>query len=506
MSSTKPFKLKPVQLRDAFIADLAKCWQKAQSLHAKDTPYAFVLFGLEGTPHFEPHVLTEEGLETAAKRYIENGYCETLAEGQKELRFSIEDSPYAAELEGELPTVNALLKPVEHILDETLGYALLAKAAMDAFVTLDKQGVFGIGKQREKLLLMIDTSFAQKDWTLPSVKRLNSWKAAKEYEEQTKIQGVYASCDTLTFSPDGRSLFFAGHRETKPGKEKSECEIVACDLKGLQLKRRWRHAFPRLNGFRDITCDQDGSSVLAIANHSVRGADKTMLMRFVSKGGCQIGNHILDGSAQCLAFSGDGCQIVVATGNEVLRFLDQQFVELRTVKIKSYPSDILPLRNGEVLVGCEKGILRANARSETTTTPFKKGVFRLSADKAEKFVLLSRWFDLFASDREKKLEFGFQVYALPKMKALRNIQIPGKQLVRAAISPNGKLIACEAHGIGKRTEDIVVFETKTFREIARRKSDSVSDLKFSPDSRLLAFTKEGYTTSEPIVVWRVPRK
>jgi hypothetical protein len=506
MSLTKPFKLKPVQLRDAFIADLAQCWQKARSLHPKDTSYAFVLFGLEGTPHFEPHVLTEEGLENAAKRYIENGYYETLAEAKKELRFSIEDSPYAAELEGDLPTVNALLKPVEHILDETPGYALLAKAAIDAFVTLNQQGVFGIGKQREKLLLMIDTSFAERDWTLPSIKRLNSRTAAKEYEEQTKILGVYASCDTLTFSPDGRRLFFAGHRESDPGKEKSECEIVACDLKGLQLKRRWRHAFPRLNGFRDITCDREGSSVLAIANHSVRGADKTLLMRFASKGGRQIGNHTLDGSAQSLAVSGDDCQIVVATGNKILRFLDQQFVELRAVKIKSYPSDILPLRNGEVLVGCEKGIVRANAHSETTTTPFKKGVFRLSTDKAEKFVLLSRWFDLFGSERERNSEFGFQVFTLPKMKHVRTIQLPGKQLVRATMSPNGELIACEAHGIGKRIAEIIVFETKTFSEIARRKSDPVSDLKFSPDGRLLAFTKGGYTTSEPIVLWRVPQK
>jgi hypothetical protein len=98
MAAKKPGTIKPAELREAFKVDLANCWRHFQSLHPKETPYAYVLFGLEGTPHLYPHVLTEEGLEKAAKRYIENGHYEEISEARKALRYSIEDSPYAGEL------------------------------------------------------------------------------------------------------------------------------------------------------------------------------------------------------------------------------------------------------------------------------------------------------------------------------------------------------------------------------------------------------------------------
>jgi hypothetical protein len=68
MAAKTPPPPKPAQLRDAFKQDLASCWQKARTLHPKDTPYAFVLHGLEGTPHLYAEVLTEEGLTQVAKK------------------------------------------------------------------------------------------------------------------------------------------------------------------------------------------------------------------------------------------------------------------------------------------------------------------------------------------------------------------------------------------------------------------------------------------------------
>jgi WD40 repeat protein len=503
MPATKPSKLKPVQLRQAFITDLVSCWQYARSLHPKETPYAYVLFGLEGSPQLYPHVLTEQGLQQAAKRYVANGHYEKVEEARKELRYSIEDSPHATELEGKLPTVDAMVEPVAHTLNETQGYALLAKAAMEAFAVLDKQGTFGSGKQRDGLLLMIDTSFAEKDWSLPSVSRLNPSTAVKRYEMQTKVEGVYASCDALTFSPDGKSLFFAGRREIDPRKEKSVYEVVGCEVVGLQLKRRWNRSFPGLNGFRAIATSGDGASVCAIANQ-FRGGEKTALFKFDCRNGKQIQTHMLRGAAQSLAFTPDSQHITVATA-EALYLLDQDFRELQTVKLKSYPFDVLPLKTGEILVGCEKGLMRVDMHFKAAIMRSKE-IFRLSADKSNRIALISRGYVILGSDRERNSEFGFQVYALPKLKLLKTITIPERQVARATISPNGNTIACEANGIGKRTTDIVVFETKHFREVARRKSNSVSDLKFSPDGQLLAFTKTGHTTSEPIVLWRIPRK
>src|SRR6185503_4846718 len=119
MPTSPSAKIKPAQLRDAFITDLAACWCHARSLHPKETPYAFALHGLEGTPHLYPYVLTEESLTRVAQRYVSNGYYEKVEEARHQLRFSLEDSPYTAELEDKLPSVNALMEPIEHNLDET---------------------------------------------------------------------------------------------------------------------------------------------------------------------------------------------------------------------------------------------------------------------------------------------------------------------------------------------------------------------------------------------------
>src|SRR5688572_30780351 len=197
MAANKSLKIKPAELREAFQTDLAACWQCARSLHPSETPYTFALHGLEGTPHLYPYVLTEEGLTQVARRYVAEGYHETVEEARKELRYSMEDSPYSTELEDQLPNVNALVEPIEDTLDETEGYALLARAAMEAFASLDEQGIFGKGKQREKLLLLIDTSLAEKDWSFPSVKRLNSRKAATRYENETNVEGDYVGPHSL---------------------------------------------------------------------------------------------------------------------------------------------------------------------------------------------------------------------------------------------------------------------------------------------------------------------
>ena len=200
MPSKRP---KPSELREAFKTDLAACWRQARSLHPKDTPYAFALHGLEGTPHLYPCVLTEEGLTEVAKRYVTQGHYETLVEARKELRYSMEDSPHHTELDDHFATVDALIEPVEDTLDETEGYALLAKAAMDAFAALDKQGLFGKGRQREKLLLMIDTSFAEKDWTLPSVKKLNHASLLNATKMRRRSRAISTARHTFIFPQTG---------------------------------------------------------------------------------------------------------------------------------------------------------------------------------------------------------------------------------------------------------------------------------------------------------------
>src|SRR4051812_21521556 len=201
--------VKPAQLRAAFRNDLAAAWNRFKELHPKHTPYAFVLYGVEGTPQLSPHVLTEESLTEKAPQYVADGSYDTLKEAREGIRYSVADSPLFSDLEKCFANVDALMKPHEDKLDENTGYALLAKAAMDAFEALDKQGVFGTGKKREQLLLMIITEDVEKDWSNVSAKRLNSRAAYRRFEAATRIEGNFASSDALVVSRDGRSLYSA---------------------------------------------------------------------------------------------------------------------------------------------------------------------------------------------------------------------------------------------------------------------------------------------------------
>src|SRR5581483_11721737 len=134
MSSNNPLIPALPGLCEAFKADLAVCWQYANELHPNDKPYAFVLYGVESSARFTPHVLTEEGLTEVARRYLEKGHYETLDECREVVRYSVSDSPRFAELGNKLVSVNALTQPHAKFFqdEETAGYKLLAEAAMEA--------------------------------------------------------------------------------------------------------------------------------------------------------------------------------------------------------------------------------------------------------------------------------------------------------------------------------------------------------------------------------------
>ncbi len=504
MPAKKLPKIKPAQLRDAFKIDLTACWRHALALHPDHTPYAFVLNGVEDTPHLYPHVLTEESLTQVARRYLGNGFYETLEEARKGLRYSVADSPHVAELEAKLTTVDGLVEPHEHLFDETTGYALLAKTAMDAFEQLDKEGIFGKGKQREQLLLMIITDECEKNWTVPSVKRLNSSTAFRRYEAETKIEGIYASCDTLAVLPDGRSLYFAGSREINPKSETSISEFVACDVVGSRLKRRWSFSLPHFgNSWRGVAFTHDGTILTLRGKYSTDKCE-AIIARFGPDSKTVLQEARVQGEPACFGLSHDGSRVAVAMNDKTLQFFNENLFVLQTVQLNSTPMKIGFLKSGELLVLTDDGLLLIDRDFSIKPTIYHDRAISVSIDANENLLAVSRWFSIFCSDKENNAEFGFQILGLPEMKLVRSFQIPGHQLVRATLSPDGRLVAFEAHEIGKYRRFIVVCESASGREIARRKSDFVHDLAFFSDCKTIAVTANGHTKYEPVVLWDIP--
>src|SRR4029453_17096510 len=75
------------QLVDAFIGDLAAVWAYARHQHPKETPYAFVLYGVEAPTQLGAYVLTNEGLSRSAQEYVDQGEHQTIDEAREALRW-----------------------------------------------------------------------------------------------------------------------------------------------------------------------------------------------------------------------------------------------------------------------------------------------------------------------------------------------------------------------------------------------------------------------------------
>jgi hypothetical protein len=92
----------------------------------------------------------------------------------------------------------------------------------------------------------------------------------------------------------------------------------------------------------------------------------------------------------------------------------------------------------------------------------------------------------------------------PEMKVKRSFLIPGHELTWATLSQDGKYVACQARECGKYPQFVVVYDTKSGREIARRKLDSVREMAFVPGRNVLALSTSSFTQGEPIILWPLP--
>ncbi len=511
MPTLHPPKLKPAQIRDAFKQDLSDAWAYSRTKHPDHTPYAFVLYGIEGgpIPHLGPHVLTEESLTLVAKRHLEQGHEETLDDARKALRYSIPDSPHFAELDDRVPSVDALMETHVETIDEDVGYVLLAKAAMQALADLDAQGLFGEGMDRERLLLTIITD-CEKDWTTLSAKRLNPKATYKRFHESTKTDGPYASCDALTVSLDGYSLYSAGSREDPLCKgsscsDRSHREIVAYDLRENHLVQRWAFSFP---GFGDsgraVACTPDDSKVLVLRCRYRDCECPTLLMYFDCNKDEPIQQQRLQGAPTSFALSCDGSRIAVATLDDRLHLLDANLNLLDSINLKARAHSVRFLKSSILLLATDNGVISLDPVANATTVTAPSPARHFATDDAEQLLAVSQWFALSGPERDHPVEFGVQLHRLPSFELVRSVLIPGHRAVKATLSHDGRLLAFEADEIGKHRKFIAVFDTESGREVARRRSVITHDFVFLRDNRTLAIGGPAFTKFAPIILWPIP--
>ena len=499
-------KLKAAELKKAYVDDLAAAWAFSRSKHRGDTPYAFVLWGVEDPIRLYTVVLTEESLNRVAQRYMKEGYHETLDEARRALRWSIADSPLEQELNQKIPKVDALVSPHASVLLSGGTYVALANAAMAALKELDSQGVFGKSNERERLVLAIITGDTEEDWSLKSVRRLNSESVLKRFRDETtsRLEGAPARCEALAVSRDGRSLYGAISRSGgfDEAEARSVSQIVACDVSGSRLWRRWVFSFPAFQLLRGaVACAANDAFVLALGAKS-SGNDDTVLVRLPRNSNVPVQQLDID-SAGTFALSANDGRVVVNAG-KTLQLFDAALRLVHSRDLDLTIHKMLFLRSGDLLVATTRELLRLDPTGDAVPASAPIPSFRLSTDDAEKLVAVSRL--------ELDAESGVHLLHLPTLDPFRVITLPGHQGESAALSPDGRLLAFEAHDLTKPMGNpkrcfIVVFETATGREVARRKPHrlSVGALAFMGDNKTLAIGGDEYfATTDPIELWPIP--
>ncbi|MEY4764237.1 MAG: hypothetical protein RI907_910 [Pseudomonadota bacterium] len=173
-------------LKNALVNDLRGAWQKLRLLHPQDRFYGFGLYTTDNASYLFATAFTEEGLSAISATYCKKYGGDPCTQSDS-LRWSPCDSPL--HLEGGDFTNS------ERIKDEILNRHQdedntdepeqeVFNAALEALLELDKQGLFGAGPVRDKLLLNIWKGDQSDEERIAFARALNAASAVDRFEKE----------------------------------------------------------------------------------------------------------------------------------------------------------------------------------------------------------------------------------------------------------------------------------------------------------------------------------
>ena len=498
MASSK-HSISPRSLREAFLRDLRDVWTYARSTHADHKPYAFVLRGDGYIPHLTPYILTEESLDVVARKNLDLGMYDNIEEARKGTRFSVYATPRLGEFQNGLPTVDRLFEPHAEHLEEKKAYRMLARAAISAFKSLDAEGLFGAGDEREGLLLLVTTSEGDGNWTKESAKQLNSSQASRELLKSGETEGPYRACGCFDIEPDGSSLY-SYVTSDNPNRTSTRDEFIYHLIRyRISARSLYQESVIAIGGFGDtiraVSAHRNGLLALRITYRD--GRPVTSLLQF-DRNLEILAEVVIAGEPHGFVQSNNGDRIAVTTQDRRLWIFDHQFTLIAEHTFVERVSGLRYLRSGVLLLGGDSSIHSLDSTMGEPKLVANHPGFHLVTDRNEMLLVAASYKLL---QREQDQEFGMALLSLPTFEFLREIRIPGHQLVNPAISDDGNWLALECHQLGTFRKRIVVFDTRTGALTSQRKYGGYGVLKFMPDNKTLVISKSGYMAGEPIDFW-----
>jgi hypothetical protein len=308
-------------------------------------------------------------------------------------------------------------------------------------------------------------------------------------------------------SPDGRSLYASISRDLPLGKGRREpesiAEILTLDLQAGQLRRTWAHAHD--TGSALVACAPDSGAVYALQGTRTSDGPQVLLTQFAPDSPEPVRRVIQEGYSHALAVSHDGALLAASIYGQRVHLFTNMLQPVAVHETPEMPRRLLFLRNGDLLLSCETAILKMDTSTGSITATLPGAAIRLSVDDRETLLAISPRSAMPRAGWELE-EIEIQLLTLPDLEPARMVAIPNHQLSMAVLSPDGRILACEAHECGTYRRFLVAFDTATGRELGRRKADHIYDLAFLRDSQTLAIAKSGTVVNEPIDLWKIDRQ
>jgi hypothetical protein len=489
------------ELTKAFQKDIDNIWKLFHQSNTDESPYALIMYGNEeSNPELFPAILTKEALNKVSKVYVDKGLMDTMEEANTALRFSVEDFEDSFQYADSMRN----LKTATHTLGSFRGksrWKYLTDAAMKALSDLDKDGLFGKGKERAELLLLIIVIESDDDYFTRSLKELNPPEVSKKILKSLKKKGVYKSCNQLIISPDGQYLYSADSLPSSDDSIDSENELVCYSLKGTNIVRQWRYTFPSFgDSIRDMVMTSQGKLWVLRQRYSGSGRSSnanTLIQQFSPDKNKPVIEKQFSLESRAIAVFNKASHIALLTQNEIYIF-NKNLGLLKIIDLEEQGFNFMFINKKELFVTTAKGLLKVSIKGKVDTTSIMEEIFYLGTDSEEKQLALSRPFDI---ERKgvKRIDFPVHLYDIKTLEHLKDIHISDHQLGNPVLSPNGKYLACIANRLHGNRKSLAVFEISTGELLYQ--SDEVlfiNSFSFLSDSQTVVLSDSGIMEKEPI--------
>jgi hypothetical protein len=488
---------------------LREAWREVFKLTPDETVYAFGVSTTESAESFRPFACGEVGLRQVAARYVKKKTLSSVDDACEELRWSFDDSPYDGKLSptADMNTAFASMPPTWEYSGAagTREIRRRLEVARTAILELEQEGLFGTGKERERITLMIVSGDCASDWLLGWTKRLNPpkvFKAFKDYLSAPEMVGKFTDygkkkvdqTTAVSASADGRLVatasgfhFFVfdmnGPEQVVAIKAETDDRYrfaigvaVAADGKLIALTTGNACSLQLLSGAkwreRVVVELQHQPCCLAVHPHgdwTAVGDDKNMISVYSPAGELkhQLRGHgswlrdlavSPDGSLLASGDSEHGVQIWKTTDWSLMREIDE-------------PTDRLDFDpTGRYLVGC----LEFGRPTAGRTT--------------------------------NDLATRARIYDVATGRMTREVRVAGFEVHQAAFSPEGTQLACSLLPDGSNASAneaaLVDIETGAVRDRLKGGFGCINALCFLPQRKEIAVAvrKEGL---RPLVLWQV---